>query len=78
MAKAMGIADEITFDPHLLLDAGMFVSAFPAALDQSPSPPWLTALLSAGAEAPLRSDDAVRAAVRAPLRHGGFKRTGRS
>jgi len=68
----------IAIDPHALLDAGAFVSAFPAPLDQNPSPAWLTAMLSAEAEAPFRSDDAVRAAVRDLLRQGGFKPTGRS
>src|SRR5262245_32864399 len=38
----------------------------------------LAALLAAEAAALLRSDDAVRAAVRDLLRHGGFKPTGRS
>jgi DNA/RNA-binding domain of Phe-tRNA-synthetase-like protein len=36
------------------------------------------ALLSLDAEAPFKSDDAVRDAVRAMLRHGGFKPAGRS
>jgi DNA/RNA-binding domain of Phe-tRNA-synthetase-like protein len=42
------------------------------------SPPDLVALLSSAAPAPLQTDDAVREAVRALLRHGGFKPTGRS
>ncbi len=43
-------------------------------------PAWAEgpALLAPDAAAPLRSDDAVREAVRALLRHGGFKPTGRS
>jgi DNA/RNA-binding domain of Phe-tRNA-synthetase-like protein len=43
-----------------------------------PSPAELQALLRLDAPAPLRSDDAVRQAVRQLLRVGGFKPTGRS
>jgi DNA/RNA-binding domain of Phe-tRNA-synthetase-like protein len=43
-----------------------------------PSPPELLELLRLDAAAPLASDDVVREAVRALLRHGGFKPTGRS
>ena len=43
-----------------------------------PSPPELLALLTEDSPAPLSSDDAVREAVRALLRQGGFKPTGRS
>ncbi len=68
----------LTVDPHPLLDVRAFTAAFPAPLGQSPSPDWLRALLATGAQAPLASDDAVRAAVRDLLRHGGFKPTGRS
>src|SRR5437870_7690301 len=38
----------------------------------------LTALFNLESPAPLRSDDTVREAVRALLRHGGFRPTGRS
>jgi DNA/RNA-binding domain of Phe-tRNA-synthetase-like protein len=68
----------LTVDPHPLLDLHGFVTTFPRRLGETASPPELLALLSAEAEAPLRSDDAVREAVRALLRHGGFKPTGRS
>jgi DNA/RNA-binding domain of Phe-tRNA-synthetase-like protein len=67
-----------TIDPHPLLDLRAFVTEFPRPLGESPTPPELFALLAEGAAAPLRSDDAVREAVRALLRHGGFKPTGRS
>jgi DNA/RNA-binding domain of Phe-tRNA-synthetase-like protein len=43
-----------------------------------PPAPAITGLLRADAAAPLQSDDGVREAVRALLRHGGFKPTGRS
>jgi DNA/RNA-binding domain of Phe-tRNA-synthetase-like protein len=68
----------LTVDPHPLLDARAFVSRWPGPLGERPSPAWLAALLAAEAEAPLRSDDKVRAAVRDLLRQGGFKPTGRS
>src|SRR3954454_13089825 len=68
----------LTVDPHLLLDLRAFVTTFPRPLGESPSPPELLALLAPEAAAPLQSDDAVREAVRALLRQGGFKPTGRS
>jgi DNA/RNA-binding domain of Phe-tRNA-synthetase-like protein len=68
----------LTVDPHPLLDLRAFVTTFPRPLGESPAPPDVTALLAEGAAAPLGSDDAVREAVRALLRQGGFKPTGRS
>jgi DNA/RNA-binding domain of Phe-tRNA-synthetase-like protein len=68
----------LTVDPHPLLDLRAFVTEFPRPLGETPAPPELFALLSEGAAAPLRSDNAVRESVRALLRHGGFKPTGRS
>jgi DNA/RNA-binding domain of Phe-tRNA-synthetase-like protein len=68
----------LTTDPHPLLDLRAFVTTFPRPLGETPSPPELRALLAAEAEAPLRSDGAVREAVRQLLRQGGFKPTGRS
>ncbi len=68
----------LTVDPHPLLDLRAFVTTFPRPLGEVPSPPDVTALLAEGAAAPLASDDAVREAVRALLRQGGFKPTGRS
>lgn len=68
---------EIAIAPHPLLDAGAFVTAFPAPLAELASPPEIAALLSAGAGAPIASDDDVRRAVRDLLRHGGYKPTGR-
>src|SRR5262249_23713888 len=61
-----------------LLDLRAFVTDFPRPLGEMPSPPALAALLAPEAEAPLRSDDGVRESVRALLRQGGFKPTGRS
>lgn len=67
----------LTAEPHALLDARAFTSTFPAALSDVEVPSWLLELLKTDAEAPLRSDDTVRAAVRDLLRHGGYKPTGR-
>lgn len=67
----------ITIDDHPLLDAGCFLTTFPAPLASFPSPDWLTALLSPEAGAPLHSADDVRKAVRQLLRHGGYRPTGR-
>src|SRR5437660_10198133 len=68
----------LTIDPHLLLDVRVFTTAFPQPLGEIPSSPDLQGLFALDAPAPLRSDDKVREAVRALLRHGGFKPTGRS
>src|SRR5918912_1217437 len=68
----------LTVDPHPLLDLRAFTTAFPRPLSELASPPELLALLVPEAAAPLHSDDAVREVVRALLRHGGFKPTGRS
>jgi DNA/RNA-binding domain of Phe-tRNA-synthetase-like protein len=68
----------LTVEPHPLLDLRAFVTTFPRPLGEVLSPPAVTALLDEGAASPLQSDDAVREAVRALLRHGGFKPTGRS
>src|SRR6516162_6574108 len=68
----------LTIDPHPLLDLCAFATTFRRPLGESPSPAEVTALLAEGAAAPLRSDDAVREAVRALLRQDGFKPTGRS
>jgi DNA/RNA-binding domain of Phe-tRNA-synthetase-like protein len=69
---------QLAIDDHPLLEAGTFVTTFPRPLAEVSSPAWLVALLHAEAEAPLRTDEDVRRAVRDLLRHGGFKPTGRS
>jgi DNA/RNA-binding domain of Phe-tRNA-synthetase-like protein len=68
----------LTIDPHLLLDLRAFQARFPRPLGEMPTPATLVALLSENAQAPLCSDDGVRESVRALLRQGGFKPTGRS
>ena len=64
-------------DPHPLLEAAAFTTSFPKPLGELPSPPELWALMKLDAPAPLKSDEAVRTAVRDLLRHGGYKPTGR-
>jgi DNA/RNA-binding domain of Phe-tRNA-synthetase-like protein len=68
----------LTIDPHPLLDPYAFITTFPGRLGELSSPPEILALFALDASAPLHSDDHVREAVRALLRHGGFKPTGRS
>jgi DNA/RNA-binding domain of Phe-tRNA-synthetase-like protein len=68
----------LTVAPHPLLDLHAFVSHFPRPLGEMPTPPEILELLKLDAPAPLKSDDTVREVVRALLRHGGFKPTGRS
>jgi DNA/RNA-binding domain of Phe-tRNA-synthetase-like protein len=68
----------LTVDPHPLLDLRAFVTRFPRPLGEMPSPATLQGLLAIEATAPVKSDDVVREAVRALLRQGGFKPTGRS
>lgn len=67
----------LAVDPHPLLDLAAFSTVFPAPLGELPASEALIRLLSLDAAAPLRADDAVRAAVRDLLRHGGYKPTGR-
>jgi len=66
----------LTIEAHPLLAAAVFTTVFSRPLGESEAPA-LHDLLRADAEAPLRADDAVRAAVRDLLRHGGYKPTGR-
>jgi DNA/RNA-binding domain of Phe-tRNA-synthetase-like protein len=67
----------LSIDPHPLLDAVAFTTTFPAPLAELPGGCALVPLLALDATAPLHADDAVRAAVRDLLRHGGYKPTGR-
>lgn len=69
---ALGIA------PHPLLDAAAFAAFLPAPLGELASSPELLGLLALDAPAPWRPEPAVADAVRALLRHGGFKPSGRS
>jgi DNA/RNA-binding domain of Phe-tRNA-synthetase-like protein len=66
----------IAVEPHPLLEIAALVARFPSRLGRSPASDAITRLLADG-DAPMRSDDQVRAAVRDLLRHGGYKPTGR-
>jgi DNA/RNA-binding domain of Phe-tRNA-synthetase-like protein len=68
----------LTIDPHPLLDLRLFTAIFPQPLGEIPVRSDISSLLALDAPSPLRSDDSVREAVRALLRQGGFKPTGRS
>lgn len=68
----------LTVDSHPLLDLHAFVTRFPKPLGELGTAKAIQALLNPASSAPLRSHDVVREAVRALLRHGGFKPTGRS
>lgn len=69
---------QVSIAPHPLLDAGVFVTDLPRPLGEMETPAAIADRLRLPSDAPLASDDAVRAAVRDLLRHGGFKPTGRS
>ncbi len=68
---------ELTLDPHPSLRAAAFVTDFPRALGELPPPAWLGALLALEADSPVKRDEPAREAIRALLRHGGYKPTGR-
>ena len=68
----------ITIEPHPLLDLQAFTTTFPRSLGEMTTPQEVLAYFAPGATAPLQSDDKVREAVRALLRHGGFRPAGRS
>ncbi|HET9439873.1 MAG TPA: phenylalanine--tRNA ligase beta subunit-related protein [Longimicrobiales bacterium] len=68
---------DLNIEPHPLLRAASFVTAFPAPVGTMGSPVWLVDLLRAEAPAPVQRSEALRAAVRDMLRHGGYKPTGR-
>lgn len=73
----------VTVAPHPLLDAVVFACTFPAPLEELPVPAellaWIRPEAQPGAGAPFDPpQDATREAVRALLRAGGFKPSGRS
>lgn len=71
----------LTFDDHPRLAPAAFTTTFPAALGALATPAAAAAVLRgeapAGAVPVPAPDDALRAAVRDLLRHGGYKPTGR-
>jgi DNA/RNA-binding domain of Phe-tRNA-synthetase-like protein len=64
-------------EPHPLLRYNAFTTEFQTPLGELPSPDWLVSRLTIDAPAPFKADDALRAAIRDLLRHGGYKPTGR-
>jgi DNA/RNA-binding domain of Phe-tRNA-synthetase-like protein len=68
----------LAVEPHPLLDLRSFLTTFPRPLGELTTPPGVLRLLDPSATAPVRADDALREAVRALLRHGGFRPAGRS
>jgi DNA/RNA-binding domain of Phe-tRNA-synthetase-like protein len=68
----------LTIDPHPLLDLGAFITEFPAPLGELPASSTLEAARAADWQAPFASSDESRKAIRALLRSGGFKPSGRS
>ena len=68
----------IAIAPHPLLDLWAFTCELPGPLAAVASPPELLALLDLATPAPLSSSDDVRQKIRALLKAGGFKPTGRS
>jgi DNA/RNA-binding domain of Phe-tRNA-synthetase-like protein len=68
----------LTVEAHPLLDLGAFTTTLALPLGETPVPDSVRDLARLDAAAPLRSDDHVRETIRALLRHGGFKPTGRS
>lgn len=77
-STATDSAVALAIDPHPLLELQAFTCELPAALADLPTPPALLAALDAAAPAPLASSDEVRQKIRALLKAGGFKPTGRS
>lgn len=68
---------EIRVAPHPALRAAAFRTDFPAPLGELAVPPGLRARLALDVQAPVERSEALRAAVRDLLRHGGYKPTGR-
>lgn len=64
-------------EEHPLLRLAAFTTHLPAPLGELPTPAEILRLLDADAPAPLRHEEALRAAVRDLLRWGGYKPTGR-
>jgi DNA/RNA-binding domain of Phe-tRNA-synthetase-like protein len=64
-------------DSHPSLDLAVLEVALPRPLMDLASSPQLTDWLRDGAPAPMGSSDVVRTQIRALLRHGGFKPSGR-
>jgi len=67
----------LAVEHHPLLRVAAFSTSFTAPLGAVPTPPSIVDALRLDAAAPLARNEALRAAVRDMLRHGGYKPTGR-
>jgi DNA/RNA-binding domain of Phe-tRNA-synthetase-like protein len=67
----------LVVETHPLLAVEAFVARWSRPLEEVAAPEWLEGLRSLGAEHPLGADEAVQPAVRAMLRHAGYKPSGR-
>jgi DNA/RNA-binding domain of Phe-tRNA-synthetase-like protein len=67
----------LVVDDHPLLAVEAFIARWPQPLGEVHLPAWLDALRGPEAEHPFASDDTVQPAVRAMLRHAGYKPSGR-
>lgn len=67
----------LVVDDHPLLALEAFVARWSRPLVEEATPAWLDALRSVEASSPLPPDEAVQPAVRAMLRHAGYKPSGR-
>lgn len=68
---------DLVVDDHPLLAVEAFVARWERPLGEVIVPAWLEPLRGLGAEAPLPPDETVQPAVRAMLRHAGYKPSGR-
>jgi DNA/RNA-binding domain of Phe-tRNA-synthetase-like protein len=71
------MAPRLLVDAHPLLAVAAFEATLPRPLGELATPPALVALLRADARAHVSADAELRERVRAMLRHGGYKPSGR-
>lgn len=71
------MASRVLVEPHPTLAVSVFEAELPRPLAEVPSPAALVALLQATAPAPIAADAELRERIRAMLRHGGYKPSGR-
>ncbi|MEM9998989.1 MAG: phenylalanine--tRNA ligase beta subunit-related protein [Bacteroidota bacterium] len=67
----------LAVDSHPLLHLAAFETTLHARLGETPSPAWLTELLTFDAETLVARSETIRTTSRDLLRHGGYKPTGR-